>query len=295
MSKNIIKLKEMELLPHQQLRIATLNLLHNTIQVEKRFELLYEELNIIQPDILHVQEANFTHSAKFVKNILTYCGFKDMGKTRDIKAQRTDFTSSNTTFVKDKAIFSELPMCLEAEQSQHVLPTLLTETVFNGIPVYTFNVHGVWGSYNEPSRLKQMVQIEEQAKMIHAIKPEAVIILAGDLNALPESPTINYLTGNYIVNDSNALWTDAWKNRGTGHNAVTSEMAGILNENTAEDVGIKFPSLVPSRRIDYIMTRNLRFGMPGVPLTFNRFADTVYKDGLTISDHYGLYADLLIG
>lgn len=293
MPKDIIKLEERDLLPKEQLRLATLNVLHSPLHAEKRFDFLINELNEIKPDVLHIQEANFSYFPDLIHKIAKDCGFKAMGKTSDIKARNSDNTSSNITLVRKNARFTELPVP-NGESSLFNIPTLLTETTFNDLSVYTFNVHLAWGAHAEGYRLKQIMQIEEQARMISEIRPQSVIIMAGDFNALDNGSAVRFLTESLIIEDKSAFWNDAWTLRGNPDNYITSEMAGLLNKQTAVGVGIKFPSLIPPRRIDYIMTRSWRFGSAGIPLMFNRFADTLYEDGLTISDHYGIYSDFLM-
>lgn len=289
--KKTLSIDNQVIKPSQQLRLATLNLLHSNFEAKKRFEMLDAELANINPDIIHFQEVSFDNHNPYLFNLMNRHGYKYYHKTPDTSSP-SGRGSCNLSVSKTPANFEILEPIKENESNLPLRGVLVMYTKFNNVDVVTFNAHLVWGA-NEHLRFEESKRINNLALKLKSQNPESVIILAGDLNTEDSSDTIRFLTGKSSFENESTKWVDAWEAKGNSQNQITSEPLGILSKNTAAEVGIKFPSMIPSRRIDYIMVQGWAYGVNGSPLTFNRFADK-YVENLSISDHYGIYTDLLI-
>ena len=147
--------------------------------------------------------------------------------------------------------------------------------------------HLAWGSHAEGERLTQARRLDHYAARHES--PDLTTVLTGDFNATPQSATLRYLTG--LDPDPlgrSTYWADAWT-AGIG-NGITSDPQNPHAATTAARVGITRPELLPSRRIDYILTRGYAHGRPGSPLAAAIIGQ--YPTPLVPSDHYGVIADL---
>jgi endonuclease/exonuclease/phosphatase family metal-dependent hydrolase len=152
-------------------------------------------------------------------------------------------------------------------------------------PWTVLSVHLSWGAANEGLRLQQARAIE--AIGAHAaIDPDAVVVIGGDFNALPDSATLRYLHGlDPDADGGSTQWVDAWDTAGDGP-GITSDPLNIHADATARNVGITRPDLLPARRIDFVLVRGYAYGRPGCPLEAHLVGDDATAS--TPSDHYGI-------
>jgi endonuclease/exonuclease/phosphatase family metal-dependent hydrolase len=275
-----------------QLRIASINLLHSNAYLEQRYRMFDEELSQIEPDVLHIQEANLAGHKTYLENIITKHGFVSYHHSEPMFADSGDRWSSTLTLVKKDASFKTLPAIVDPSADKKKIPAIMTSFEYNGVEIVTFNVHFAWGS-REQVRMREALQIEAEAQKVAERNPSAIILLAGDLNCEDSNETVRFLRGEAPIGEISTLWVDAWKMHGTEKNRVTNAPIGILNKETALSVGINYPTLIPHRRIDYIFVRGWAYGRNGSPLSFGRWADN-YESGISISDHYGIWTDILV-
>lgn len=273
-----------------QLRIATLNLLHSNLHLDKRSSMLHNELEGLQPDILHIQEANFD-GHKDVLNSIMQLGFTHQAYSESVFVTEGQ-TSATLTLARYPFDSKVLPRIPDDSFHRPHVETLMSTMVINGREVVTFNMHLAWGA-REHIRMQQVVQIETEAAHVTARNPDAIILLAGDANAEDTYESMRFLRGETDINGISTLWVDAWKMHGNERNMLTSQSNGVLAHETARTVGITFPNMVPMRRIDYIYVRGWAYGRIGSPLGFGRWVDK-YDNGLTVSDHFGLWSDVLL-
>jgi len=147
--------------------------------------------------------------------------------------------------------------------------------------------HLTWGSFAEGERLAQARQLDRYAARHES--PEMATVLTGDFNATPQSATLRYLTGlDADPLGRSTYWADAWT-AGIG-DGITSDPQNPHAATTAAHVGITRPELVPSRRIDFILTRGYAHGRPGSPLAAANIGQ--HATPIVPSDHYGVIADL---
>ena len=111
-------------------------------------------------------------------------------------------------------------------------------------------------------------------------EPRYPPILAGDLNAAPDSDEIRMLTGRTAVAAPRLVFHDAWEVAGDGSPGCTWTNA---NEWARED-------LEPDRRIDYVLVGWPGWGGAGHVVDCRLVGHPV--DGLSPSDHLGVVAEL---
>lgn len=279
-------------LNHKSIRIASLNVLHNQKNLQERAELIVEELKIIQPDIICFQEV----VSKTPFNLVQYVR-EELGMAGSVIGDHY-FNAYNSVYTGN-AIISKTP--IEGNRSlgqcttgsPEISSLAITTTVQNK-RLEVINSHFMWGGYSEYNRLLQAVHIDKYAHRVKDKHPETLVLLAGDLNTTPESDTIRYLNGQSIFGNKSTLWVDAFDVAGQQNNPYTTRLDNDLSHETARAVGIAYPEMQPQRRIDYIKALGWTYGRTGSPLLCEVWADSTNEEGLSISDHYGLYADFMI-
>jgi endonuclease/exonuclease/phosphatase family metal-dependent hydrolase len=111
------------------------------------------------------------------------------------------------------------------------------------------------------------------------------VVLAGDLDATPESASIRFLRGLQSLDGTSAYYHDAWERThpdDPGHTFTTR------NPLMTEDTDVRVET---SRRIDHIFVRCDEHG----PTLDVRRCDLIFDkpvDGVWATDHFGLVADL---
>jgi endonuclease/exonuclease/phosphatase family metal-dependent hydrolase len=108
-----------------------------------------------------------------------------------------------------------------------------------------------------------------------------VTVVCGDFNAGPDSDEIRMLTGRAAGPVPGLVFYDAWEVAGDGSAGVTWS-----NENPLAAIG-----RIPDRRFDYVLSAWPRAGAAGHP-THCEVLGVTPEDGVEISDHYGVLADL---
>jgi endonuclease/exonuclease/phosphatase family metal-dependent hydrolase len=150
--------------------------------------------------------------------------------------------------------------------------------------VVLFSAHFAWGGDAGYERLESARRVEAHASHLARIYPGSKIFLGGDLNETPDSDTLRYLRGLTAVVPG-AYWIDTWEwlNEGEpGHTQIPTSEYAIA---TALVVGIKNPSLMPKRRLDYLMVRGWEYGGLGEAPTVETWG---VSGGRYASDHLGL-------
>jgi endonuclease/exonuclease/phosphatase family metal-dependent hydrolase len=116
---------------------------------------------------------------------------------------------------------------------------------------------------------------------------KAHVIVAGDLNARPDSASIRYWTGAQALNGTSVCYRDAWATlhpNEPGHTFTPENRLTV----TAEDGQWE---LEPGRRIDYILVRCTGYGPTLHIKDSRRIFDRPMAD-VWASDHFGVTADL---
>jgi endonuclease/exonuclease/phosphatase family metal-dependent hydrolase len=124
---------------------------------------------------------------------------------------------------------------------------------------------------------------------------ELPTIIAGDLNALPQSSCIRYLTGRQALEGRSTFFHDAWEvaGQGVGHtwtsaNPITSELQDII---VRQPGGFRW-------RIDYVLVGYVQQGVHSSSRCRIESAAVAFDqpiDGIWPSDHFGVLVDVELG
>lgn len=283
----------------EQVRISTLNLLHNPEHLDERVSFFCQNLSKSQPDILCLQEVIFDsgETSVYLKNIAAETGLEVVSSIPQHESRTGRM--SGTAILSSLEVISSGSFFLDnadpGATNQHASYAVLKHSEGNAVIVITAHLH--WGGINEYGRLTQLMAINNKANEFAETYSELnpVILLTGDFNALPDGDAIRYMTGKGIASGhKGAYWTDAWEALGNADNEFTMVPDNHWARETAYGCDILIPELMPKRRIDYIMSYGWSYGKHGSPLTFARDYDAVSPLGYPISDHAGLTADYWI-
>jgi endonuclease/exonuclease/phosphatase family metal-dependent hydrolase len=282
---------------NQTLRLGSLNLLNNFDQITQRVDALVEELKDKDLDVLCLQEVLTSEDLKVVETLQKELGFKT-SKQAPVAHRLDGRMQGNAILVKAETEFKILSSYVEGSKQKQVFQdSVAAQFTYNGQEINVLTAHFTWGGDQEWVRLRQAEQLNDYAEKLLQVNPKAIVLLAGDFNAIDTSDTMRYFYGQGVGSRTNGtLWVDAWKIHGTEHNYVTNDPEmhwGKQTSSSQSSHGIH--SLTPKRRIDYILSFGWAYGKPGSPLNFHRFADNVDPaTGLEISDHYGVYSDIYV-
>lgn len=159
-----------------------------------------------------------------------------------------------------------------------------------GRAVAVVNVHGVWGGDRAYEREQQMLHAVRWAESLRQrlADREPLLVLGGDLNTVPESSVIRYLTGLQPLGTAGTYWVDAWEHAGDGTAGHTTTADSEWFLETARGVGIQRPESVPPRRIDYLFVRDWVYGRRGQPLSTRVDLAGTGHTGRHASDHFAV-------
>lgn len=294
MSKTQHQLEDSIVSVDEQLRVASLNFMHNQVKFEERISLFKKEIIKIQPDVLCLQEIQTNAKTSIIDYLQQELGYEYgfVGSAVKDKYSENMFGNAILSNVKGTS-FNNMPLGVSGSGIQ--FPSAVDAYFeFNGHEVHAFSVHLAWGGENEHLRLHQANMIAREAERLKS-KNNALVVLGGDFNCEPDSETLRYLYGKEVGNlHKGTYWVDAWKLHGNQDNSITNDPQMPLGQLTARRVGIPYSSLIPKRRIDYILVHGWVHGRTGTPLNFIRWADAENYKTLTISDHYGVCSDIYI-
>lgn len=148
---------------------------------------------------------------------------------------------------------------------------------------------GSWRLDAESARERQVIAISDLDSRQRRPLPT---IIAGDLNAEPDSASMRYLTGLQSLAGRSVHYHDAWSVAGVGPGYTWT--ADNSNAAAVIDAVVRQPH--HRRRIDYVLIGaahahpEAHCHIRGVNLTFNQ-----PQDGIWASDHHGLAVDVEIG
>lgn len=148
-------------------------------------------------------------------------------------------------------------------------------------PLTVVVTHLAW-QYNESElRERQLGEVVELAERHRGEGEDAPpVVLAGDLNAVPESDEIRRLTGLSRPYGGGTVFTDCWAAVGDGDGHTWTRD----NPNSAD-------ALWPRRRLDYVLVSWPRPKPFGNPLK-TTLVGVDPHEGVVGSDHYGVLAEL---
>jgi endonuclease/exonuclease/phosphatase family metal-dependent hydrolase len=139
-----------------------------------------------------------------------------------------------------------------------------------------------WQLAHERERLIQGAVAARHIEQVVQDRPGHVIV-AGDFDADPDSSSVRFWTGRQPVGDLSVCYRDAWTAANPDVPARDGHTFVPDNPNSADWHW-------PYRRIDYILVRCGEHGGP--TLAVARCTRTFDQPDTSISDHYGLMAEL---
>ncbi|KQO98219.1 endonuclease/exonuclease/phosphatase family protein [Leifsonia sp. Leaf264] len=275
-------------------RLASLNILHGEDTIDQRITLAIEELHRLQPDALLLQEVE-ERQPDTLRRIADALGYH--GLIHNFGLHTEGFHSgtailSRTPFDK----VTELEQVGRQPGQMFNNPPITAGTVDKlGWKINLISAHLAWGTYAETIRLRQARIIDRHARDLVEAEPGTLVLLGGDFNALPDGAVNSYLSGRSVVDGESTLWVDAFDMAGHPSSAITSRTDNETAWATARLFGVPHPEMMPGRRIDYLKAHGYVFGRTGHPIGFGRWGTTETEDGIGVSDHYGIWADFLLG
>lgn len=275
------------------LRVATLNLLHSPDAIRERVDHLITELVTEDLDFLLLQEVMPEDADGYFApaHLAIALGMRHLVFTYD------DTRSGGN------AVLSKHPLTPVFGPQDVPFPDLapaIAETYVDGRRVIAMSYHGAWGPQATAARLAQLrildgIAREEFARGGAHLNRETrpVIILGGDFNAVPDSAPYRFITGLDHVLGHSTTWLDATD--GISHTSGFDSALSTATATSMPGAGYR-PERQPKRRIDYLFVFEWAYGQAGEPVSARRIADSTFTavDGreLTVSDHYGVMAEL---
>lgn len=147
-------------------------------------------------------------------------------------------------------------------------------------PLSFTTTHLNWKFHHGYVRERQVVEL---AKLVRRRRPRDGFppVVVGDFNAEPDADEIRYLRGLHSIDGGSVAFHDAWQVAGDGGPGYT-----WANANPYARVEWE-----PDRRIDYIFTGFPRRDGTGGIITC-RVVCNDEQNGVWLTDHFGLYAEL---
>lgn len=274
--------------PHS-FRLATLNFLNNPQRIEERIALAVQELRVLQPDAVCLQELLLLDGLNIAQRFADELGWQ--GVAAGGPAPKMRVPSQTAVITLEPLAQGFIPV---NAQSPADLPMTIATVFVHGRPITIISAHMAWGIDSEHLRQTQALAADDHARAAVRADPSAVVFLGGDFNAKPGADTNRFFDGFTAVNGRSTMWVDAWTLAGTAANEMTTRNDNSFARQTAASVGIAHAGMVPARRIDYLRSFGWTYGRSGHPLAFGRWAGNETDDQLSISDHYGIWADFLL-
>lgn len=270
------------------LRLCQINILNVREGLAERYDLLGKHVQLHRLDVIAVQEVIEPEllEEKMKEAGLPYMAFADsLMVIGDNEPDCVGIASRYPIVNVDQIYFGE-----DLRKGVHC------EMMIDDTNVHVLTAHFAWGSQTEGVRLRQAEAIDRLARSIRMRDSASAILFAGDLNAEGESRTARFFRGLDLgTSENSTYWLDAYIVAGKEEHWATSDHSqGILGPSTAIRFGVKLPEYLPARRIDYILSYGWQYGKIGCPVAFHRFGESLGEGQLELSDHFGLWADVLI-
>jgi endonuclease/exonuclease/phosphatase family metal-dependent hydrolase len=305
-----------------QLRVVTLNVLYFHKKRDERTRSICRQTNDLQPDVLCLQEVPFNDEddeSDFLKTVEKETGLKVLVK--QIHKSSDDnikfglaILAKSDLHCFDSGVFSEKN---EESQFSPVVYAALRNDF--GKTFVAVTSHLCWGGENEGKRLAEASFIDQSVKkLLSKIEKNSsnetgdisapIVALCGDFNSEPDSATLRFLKGLGLNSEGDStLWVDSWdatrrdslqienlSDDGLSEDGATVVSSNLLAQETALTRKIYLPSLLPNRRIDYMLSYGWTYGKFGCALR----SEVVFKEkdenGYTASDHFGIATDFWI-
>jgi endonuclease/exonuclease/phosphatase family metal-dependent hydrolase len=291
-------------MPSNHLRVATLNIWNRSGPWPERLRLIREQLRILDPDVLGLQEVLRTVSPGEEPNG-TWTA--PASASQDLAADQASAIGAGTHpkiaygaamdygsgLMFGNAVATRYPIVetrtfeLPGRETGEVRSLLyaLIDHPRGKLPV--FCTHLNWKLHHGSVRVRQVRAICERIKELAPTDDGDHLppVLMGDFNADPDSDEMRFMRGLATIDGQTVYFADAWVYGGDGSPGYTfdrrNRFAALAHE--------------PPRRIDYIYVRGPDSKLRGEPvrtrLAFATKHETAAGD-LWPSDHFGIVSDL---
>lgn len=239
------------------MKILTLNTWTEKGPWRERWEIIFEGIRGLRPDVICLQEVFNAEWAKEIKRRTRFASLVYLPESKEsglaILSNFTLLTSAGLKFQKQSLNF---------EPRRHLLYAHFKagESCF-----FVFNTHLTWRLTEAEIRA---AQVDEILKSIPV--GGGPIVLCGDFNASAQTAEVRLVTA--------AGFTDTYEACNPGANTLTWD-----NKNP---YAASASSALPDRRIDFIFTR----GFEG-PKSSRVVLEKPNENGVYASDHYGVLTE----
>jgi endonuclease/exonuclease/phosphatase family metal-dependent hydrolase len=245
---------------------------------------LIDGLRSLAPDVIGFQEAIHTDDYDQVADLL--------GPAYHVIHQTTGLIGDGNT----AAIASRFPIGEVREVDQQLGPstadfpaTTLIAEVIAPEPVGRLLFVNHLPSWKPQMELERELQTVAAARAVEGMVAERPrhVVLAGDLDAVPDASSIRFLTGRQSLGGMSVKYRDLWEvtHPGDPGHTFTPRNPLVMEET---DVAVE-----EARRIDYIFVRGDDRG----PTLDVSVCDLIFDEpvrGVWGSDHFGMVAELVV-
>ncbi len=248
----------------QEIRVGTLNLRNTSDRWNERRGLLFDQLSTLKPDLLCLQEIR--RPSGQARRIVREANAR--GDRSDYRLY-TAWKTGPRRLWEGIGTLTELPV-IDTERidlrSGDRVAQLVTVALDDGTLLDFYNTHLSHDEHGVDERLAQVGIILREMDR----RPARPRVLAGDLNAVPDEPSIGLLR--QYMNSAYAL---------VHGREPDATVPSPLSASWGDD----------GKVIDYIFVSDM-IDVLDARVTFDRVADD--DDRLTASDHYGLAATIRV-
>ena len=250
----------------------------------ERREALRRGLAELEPDLVAIQEAFKSDDADTVAELVA--------PDFHVWHQTTGLLGDGNC----AAIASRWPLRTVRELDQQVTPrtakfpaTTLVAEVAVPDPVGPLLLVNHLPSWEPALELERELQTVAAARVVEAIVAATPmhVVLAGDLDAVPEAASIRFLSGLQSLDGMSVWYRDAWSSL---HGDERGHTFTVQNPLVSEESDTR---MEVSRRIDYVFVR-CDFNGPTLEIADCRLAFDQPIDGTWATDHFGVVADLRV-
>lgn len=267
--------------------IGSLNLLNIQDDLDKRIEKVIQKVKENDFDLVTFQEV--IEADNLIQKIIENTQLKYYHQGKSVLQRGLE--SSNITFSRYPILDIIRHESLITPQNNINTPEIFGVVVEkNGYEILSFNIHSNWGGKIEYERIQNAKVISQIADSFMSEKDNHIVLLSGDLNAVPDADSIRGLKGLTPLDAKTGYgcyWVDSydtgWNEDELGILTTSNPSLNYWGQRTAKIVN-KDPFLTPNRRIDYIFSYGWCYGIAGYPITLSIWV----RDDEEISDHLGI-------
>ncbi|MGP4043090.1 endonuclease/exonuclease/phosphatase family protein [Streptomyces sp. 2A115] len=270
------------------MRVVTFNV-WNTEGDPRRTELINRELRRLDPDLVSLQEVVHIPERDQLSELMDGTGLHGTHRNQVLAETLPGGERYGGCAVATRwphRVVDALDMC-GADAPDVPWATLAASVAIPGAGELLFiATTTAWRLSAEAARERQVLAVTDLDARHRTRLPT---IIAGDLNAAPDTTSIRYLTGRGSLAGRSVCYHDAWEvaGDGPGHTWTTE------NPNAAKGMDQVVRQPGHRRRIDYVLVGSwdahpdARCRIEGASSAFDK-----PTDGVWLSDHFGVVVDL---